>query len=106
MIGWLWMRNQCPYAEIETETGFRNVVAAIAATLRPSAVIALPIGGAILLPGGVFLPSALRTPTGLSLPSLRLLLAALGRAVAALLSGRCWLLLAERAGLVAAVVAA
>ena len=58
------------YAEIETETSFRNVVAAIAATLRPGAMVALPIGGAILLPGGMSLPSALRMPTGLSVAKL------------------------------------
>ncbi len=86
-----------PYAEIETETSYRNVISAVAAALRPGAVITLPIGGAILLPGSVFLPSALRMPAGLLLPSLRLLIAALGRTVAALTSGRIgcpfWLLL-------------
>ena len=45
-------------AEIECESGIRNVVAAIAAAFSPSAMLGLPRRGATLLPGIIPLPSA------------------------------------------------
>ena len=45
-------------AEIEIEAGLRNVVTAIASTLRPGAVVALPVLSAILLPCTMTLPAA------------------------------------------------
>jgi len=45
-------------AEIETETRLRNVVTTVATALGPGAVLALPLLGAILLPGGMPLPAA------------------------------------------------
>jgi hypothetical protein len=55
-------------AEIETEAGLRNVVAAIASTLRPAAMIARPASSTILLPGAMPLPGALLRPSALLLP--------------------------------------
>jgi hypothetical protein len=63
--------------EIETEAVLGNIVASVAATLTPSAMISLPMGGPILLPGGVFLPTASLGPTTLLLPGLGLLLISL-----------------------------
>jgi hypothetical protein len=45
-------------AEMKTEACLRNVVTAIAAALGPSAMLALPLLGAILLPGVMPLPAA------------------------------------------------
>jgi hypothetical protein len=45
--------------EIEIETVLRNVIATIAATLIPSAMLDLPVLGAILLPRAIPLPGAL-----------------------------------------------
>ena len=73
-------------AEIETKAILRDVVAAIAATLGPSAMVGVPMSSAILLPCGLPLPTAMLSPTTLLLPRLRLLLGALGRDVASLLS--------------------
>ncbi len=73
------------HSEIETEAILRNIVATIAAALRPSAVIGLPMRGARLLPSGLPLPSAMLLPTPLLLPRVSLLLGALGRRVATLL---------------------
>ena len=79
-------------AEIETEAGLRNVVAAIASTLRPAAMIACPASSTILLPGALPLPGALLCPSALLLPrdgllpvAERLLLDLTIRAVACLL---------------------
>jgi hypothetical protein len=55
-------------AEIETEAGLRNVVAAIASTLRPAAMIACPASSTILLPGALPLPGTLLCPSALLLP--------------------------------------
>jgi hypothetical protein len=55
-------------AEIETEGGLRNVVAAIASTLRPAAMIACPASSTILLPGALPLPGTLLCPSALLLP--------------------------------------
>ena len=43
--------------EIEAEAFLRNVVAAIASTLRPGAMIVVPIAIAILLPCAMPLPA-------------------------------------------------
>ena len=74
-------------AEIDTKAILRDVVAAIAATLGPGAMVGVPMSGAILLPSGLPLPTAMLSPTTLLLPRLRLLLGALGSGVASLLSG-------------------
>jgi len=55
-------------AEIETEAGLRNVVAAIASTLRPAAMITCPASSTILLPGALPLPGTLLCPSALLLP--------------------------------------
>ena len=55
-------------AEIETETGLRDVEATVASTLRPGSVVGSPVLGAILLPTGVPLPRALLCPALLLLP--------------------------------------
>ena len=80
--------------ETEAEGGLRNIVAAIASTLRPSAMIAFPPLSATLLPctvplpGALLLPSPLLLPRGCLLPrTLRLLL------LPDLLGGLCLLLL-------------
>jgi hypothetical protein len=44
--------------EIETEAVLRNVVTAIASTLRPRAMLAFPVLSTTLLPGTVPLPAA------------------------------------------------
>src|ERR1019366_1210981 len=54
--------------EIEAEAGLRNIVTAIASTLRPSAMIAFPALSTILLPRTVPLPAALFQPSPLMLP--------------------------------------
>jgi len=46
-------------AKIELETVLGNVVATIAAALRPVAMLALPVSGTILLPRAMPLPTAL-----------------------------------------------
>src|ERR1035437_8919214 len=83
--------------ETEAEGGLRNIVAAIASTLRPSAMIAFPPLSATLLPctvplpGALLLPSPLLLPRGCLLPrTLRLLL------LPDLLGGLCLLLLRPR----------
>jgi len=48
-----------PAAKIELKTVLWNVVATIAAALRPSAVLGLPVLGTILLPRAMLLPTAL-----------------------------------------------
>ena len=70
--------------EIEIELGFRNVVTAVASTLRPGAMIAIPVLRTILLPGTMALPAAALCPSPLMLPrdcllprALRLLLLSL-----------------------------
>jgi hypothetical protein len=63
--------------EVEIEAGLRNVVTAIASTLRPGAMVALPVLSAISLPGVVPLPAAAVLPSCLRLPRSRLLLRAL-----------------------------
>jgi hypothetical protein len=45
-------------SEIEIEAGLRNVITAVASTLRPGAMIGGPVLGPILLPGIVPLPAA------------------------------------------------
>jgi len=45
-------------SEIETEGLLRNVVATVSSALGPSAMFALPLSGAILLPVIVPLPAA------------------------------------------------
>ncbi len=40
-----------PDSKVEAETSLGDVVASISAALRPTAVIALPVRGAIVLPG-------------------------------------------------------
>jgi hypothetical protein len=45
-------------AEIQTKGVLRDVVTAVASTLRPTPVVGRPALGAILLPGIVPLPSA------------------------------------------------
>jgi hypothetical protein len=67
-----------PAPETEIEAGLGNVVSAIAATLRPSAMVAVPVSVATLLPRAVLLPGALRGPSPLLLPLNRLLLRTLG----------------------------
>src|SRR5579871_562322 len=75
-------------AEIKTEAILGNVVSAVASALGPGAMLALPIGGAALLPGaGMPLPSAVPLPTVLLLPGLRLLPVALRRSVVSLRAG-------------------
>jgi hypothetical protein len=83
-------------SEIETEAGLRNVVTAIAPTLPPGAMIAVPVLSPILLkcamplPGALLLPSPLLLPSdGLLLSALRLLLGLPGTLSLALLQ---WLL--------------
>jgi hypothetical protein len=44
-------------AKIESETGRGDIVATIAAALSPSAVVNLPMLGAVLLPGAIPLPA-------------------------------------------------
>jgi hypothetical protein len=44
--------------EVEIEAGLRNVVTAIASTLRPGAMLGCPVLRATLLPGAMFLPAA------------------------------------------------
>lgn len=60
--------------EIETEAVLGNVVAAIASTLRPGAMLAFPLPGTTLLPAAMLLPSALLYPAPLVLPCCCLLL--------------------------------
>ena len=57
-----------PAPETEIEAGLGNVVTAVAATLRPGAVVAIPVPVAALLPATVPLPCALRGPSPLFLP--------------------------------------
>jgi len=58
--------------------GFRNVVTAIASTLRPGAMIAIPVLSTIRLPCTMPLPAAMLLPRDCLLPrTLRLLLLAL-----------------------------
>ena len=64
-------------AKRKLESVLRNVVATIAAALRPSAMLGLPVLGTILLPGAMLLPTALPHPSALLLPHTRLLLGAL-----------------------------
>ncbi len=61
-------------AEIQAETGLRDIEAAIASALRPGSMVGSPMLGAILLPIVVPLPGALLCPTLLLLPGSRLLL--------------------------------
>ena len=68
----------------KSETVLRNVVAAISAALRPSAVIGRPMCGAMLLPSCVPLPTASLLPSALLLPTARLFLGALWDGVASL----------------------
>jgi len=63
--------------EIEAEAVRGNVVTAIASTLRPSAMIAVPVLRPILLKRTVPLPGAMLCPSPLLLPRHRLLLCAL-----------------------------
>jgi hypothetical protein len=46
-------------AEVDLETVLRNVVATIAAALRPVAMLEVPVSGTILLPRAMPLPTAL-----------------------------------------------
>ena len=70
--------------EIEIEAGLRNVVSAIASTLRPGAMVACPVLRAILLPCTMPLPAAaLLHPSPLLLPRDCLLLAYAAVAVVA-----------------------
>jgi len=46
-------------AKIHLEAVLRNVVAAIAAALRPTAMLGLPVSGTTLLPRAMLLPTAL-----------------------------------------------
>jgi hypothetical protein len=55
-------------SEIEAEAGLRNVVTAIASTLCPGAMIAVPVLSTILLKCAMPLPSALLLPSPLLLP--------------------------------------
>ena len=64
-------------SEIEAEAVLRNIVAAVSATLRPSAMIAGPVLRTILLKCALPLPSALLLPSPLLLPCGCLLLSAL-----------------------------
>lgn len=61
--------------EIEAEAVLRNVVATVASTLRPGAMLAFPLLSAPLLPGALPLPAALLQPSPLLLPRDCLLLA-------------------------------
>ena len=54
--------------EGETEGGLRNVVAAVAATLQPVAMLAVPLLSATLLPCAIPLVAALPCPSPLLLP--------------------------------------
>ena len=65
-------------AEVEIEAGLRDVETAVAAALRPGAMLGGPLSGAALLPGSVRLPGALLLPAALLLPHSRHLLRALG----------------------------
>jgi len=56
------------HPEIEIELGLRNVVTAIATTLGPGAMIAIPVLSTILLPCTMPLPAALLLPSPLLLP--------------------------------------
>jgi hypothetical protein len=46
-------------AKVQLEAVLRNVVAAVAAALPPTAMLGLPVSGTILLPRAMLLPSAL-----------------------------------------------
>ena len=63
--------------EIETEAVLRNIVTAIASTLRPCAMLACPLLSAILVPGTLPLPGTLLLPSPLLLPRDGLLLGTL-----------------------------
>lgn len=79
-------------AEIEAEAVCRNIVTAIATALSPSAMVGLPMLGAVLLPGAMLLPTAALSPTALLLPGCGLLLRALLRRIASRLSAETTLL--------------
>jgi hypothetical protein len=63
--------------EIEAEVGLRNVVAAIASTLRPAAMFLIPMLSATLLPRTLPPPGTLLLPSTLLLPRACLLLGTL-----------------------------
>jgi len=50
--------EEMPAAEREHEGALRNVVAAVAPALRPTAMVGGPVLGAVLLEGSVPLPTA------------------------------------------------
>jgi hypothetical protein len=80
--------------ERETETGRRNVVTAIAATLRPATMVACPVLIATLLERTVALPATALLPSPLLLPRSCLLPRALGLLLLLrLLGALLWLLL-------------
>jgi len=78
-------------SEIETEAVLRNEVTAIASTLRPSAMIAVPVLSTILLECAMRLPGAMLLPSPLLLPCNCLLLRTLQLLLGLL--GTLWLLL-------------
>ena len=80
-------------SKIESETVLRDVVTAIAAALPPSAMLVLPMLGAILLPGIMPLPATLLHPTSLLLPGACLFLSTLLRLLPARILLPLWLLL-------------
>jgi len=92
-------RGSAPDAErvcnskIEAETVLRDVVTSIAAALPPSAMLVLPLSGAILLPGTMSLPATLLHPTSLLLPGACLFLSTLLRLLPARVLRLFWLLL-------------
>jgi hypothetical protein len=80
-------------SKIEAETVLRDVVTAIAAALSPSAMLVLPMLGAILLPRTMPLPATLLHPTSLLLPGASLFLSTLLRLLPARILLPLWLLL-------------
>ena len=85
--------------EIEAEAVLRNVVAAVASTLRPGSVLAFPLLSAPLLPGTLPLPAALLQPSPLLLPRDCLLLGTARRLLLSGLLGALSLLLSLPLGL-------
>ncbi len=81
-----------PPSEGETEAILRDVRSAVAAALRPVAMVGRPVLGAVLLPGIVALPAAVLYPAALLLPGSCLLVGALGRLAALGLLVALWLL--------------
>lgn len=64
--------EEVPAAEIDTELVLGNVVAPIAAALRPCAMVRVPMLCAILCPGSSSLPAPFLCPSLLLLPHPRL----------------------------------